>query len=81
MKKQLVKMTCFGTYRVILDTEAKYNPYRVTLSDYMGTRTLRKYGDFASCLEYLRGVAIDNSERMERHLDEYRKKMAMIENI
>lgn len=81
MKKQLVKMTCFGTYRVVLDTEAKYNPYRVTETYGHRSQTLARYADFRSCMEYLYRVAIENSDRMEQHLDDYRKTMAMIENI
>ena len=78
MKHQLLKMSCLGVYRVIVETEAKYNPYRITYTVGSHLKTVARYGDFASCVYYLSQVALAKNSDMERILRDHKKAMAEI---
>ena len=57
MKRTIAKITNKGIYRVIYDTEAKYNPYTVYVerveSDGRHRRKVAEYADLESCLYYI----------------------------
>lgn len=56
MKRQLIKMTYFGVYRVIYDDCRKYNKYVVTLNN----KKVIDYANFKSCLLWLSSQVPDN---------------------
>lgn len=56
MKRQVVKMINNGVYTVIHDDQEKYNPYRVCYTACYHRKTLKKYGDLASALQYLTDI-------------------------
>lgn len=49
MRKQVIKMTFYGVYRVIYDDSKKYNKYIITLNN---TKVI-DYADLRSCLKWL----------------------------
>lgn len=59
MKKQLLKASIDGTYRVIFDDQKKINPYRITKNG----RKVIDYADFKSCFVHLGACAEREHER------------------
>ena len=59
MKKQLLKASIDGTYRVIFDDQKKNNPYRITKNG----RKVVDYADFKSCFVHLGACAEREHER------------------
>ena len=59
MKKQLLKASIDGTYRVIFDDQKKINPYRITKNG----RKVVDYADFKSCFVHLGACAEREHER------------------
>lgn len=59
MKKQLLKASIGGTYRVIFDDQKKINPYRITKN---GKKVI-DYADFKSCFVHLGACAEREHER------------------
>lgn len=57
MRKQLVKVIRYGTWKVVYDDARKTNPYRV----YLNGKKAVDYADLTSCLYYLK-EAIERRE-------------------
>ena len=74
MKKQLLKASIGGTYRVIFDDQKKINPYRITKN---GKKVI-DYADFKSCFVYLGACAEREHER--EHEAEHAKQAAELAN-
>lgn len=55
MTKQIMSLTvpCNGTWKIIQDDSARYNPFRVYWIADGHRRLLNKYADLASCLHYI----------------------------
>lgn len=68
MKTQIMKLVCDGEWKVIRDSEAKVNPYRIYHIHYEPTdygmvphrKLVVKYGDLYSCMLHV-------SEYVARH--------------
>lgn len=56
MKKTIAKITHKGTYRVVYDSDTKYNPYTIYKEWYADGKHRQKiagYADMTSCLYHI----------------------------
>ena len=57
MKRQMAKIICNGTWRVIHDDSKTINPWRITLDN----RKVTDYADMSSCLWHI-GQEVSNGK-------------------
>ena len=68
MKTQMVKMFCNGEYKVIRDSDAKANPYKIyflgwdCLKNKRRQKKLTEFGNFSSAMYYLANVVYNKDQ-------------------
>lgn len=65
MKKTVAKIIHKGTYRIVLDDKAEYNPYTIYHEYYAGgskhSKRVETYADMYSCMYHITHYIIDEN--------------------